>query len=259
MFVRNEVMRMKFFREHPYNVILLLLSVLFMGLPVSYTYANNTCVECHKDIKFINQDRVLFDYYRTWINSTHELEGVTCKDCHGGDPAARDKKKAHKGNFSSLTVMDRFFFEKIPERCGKCHESVLKNFTESKHYKALLKKGTGPHCSTCHGSMNADVYYTSVISRSCENCHNAYTKNLPAVAGEADKILHRINVAHLYKKWVVIDYHFKEPEKVEEILALYNNVAESWHTFDFKELDQKSQDLLNKIRALVRKGPLARK
>jgi len=250
---------MKFLRNILYKVILLLLTVFFTGISVSYTDANDTCVECHKNIKFINENRVLFDYYRTWINSTHEIEGVTCKDCHGGDPTKSDQEKAHKDDFSSLKVTDRFYFKKISERCGKCHEAVLKNFTESKHYKVLLKKGTGPHCSTCHGSMNADVYYTSVISRSCENCHNAYTKNLPSVAGEADKILHRINVAHLYKRWVLIDYHFTEPAKVEEILALYKNVAESWHTFDFKELDQKSQDLLNKIRSLVRRGPLAKK
>jgi hypothetical protein len=249
---------MKFFRENSSNVILLLLTVFFTGVSVSYTDANDTCVECHKDIKFINQNRVLFDYYNNWINSTHEIEGVKCMDCHGGDSTKSDKKKAHKDNFSSLTVTDRFFFEKIPERCGKCHEAVLKNFTESKHYKALLEKGTGPHCSTCHGSMNADVYYTSVISRSCENCHNEYTKNRPEVVGEADKILHRINVAHVYKRWVLIDFHFKEPAKVEEILALYNNVAESWHKFDFEKLDQKSQDLLNKIKSLVSRGPLAK-
>ena len=250
---------MKYFREYSYNVILLLLSVFLILVSVSYSDAADTCVECHKDIKFLNQNRVLFDYYNNWINSTHEIEGVKCMDCHGGDPTKRDKKSAHKNNFSSLTVTDRFFFKKISERCGKCHEAVLKKFTESKHYKVLLDKGTGPHCSTCHGSMNAEVYYTSVISRSCKTCHNEYTKNLPDVVGEADKILHRINVAHVYKRWVLIEFHFTDPAKVEEILALYNNVAESWHTFDFEKLDQKSQDLLNKIKSLVSRGPLAKK
>ncbi len=250
---------MKFFREHSYKVILLLLGVFFTGGSVSYTDAKDTCVECHKDIKFMDKNGVLFEYYSNWINSIHEIEGVTCTDCHGGDPTKSDKENAHKNDFSSLTVTDRFSSQKITERCGKCHKAVLKNFTESKHYKALVKKGTAPNCSTCHGSMNADVYYTSVISRSCKNCHNEYTKNIPDIVGEADKILHRINVAHLYKRWVLIEYHFTEPTKVEEILALYINVAESWHTFDFEELDQKSQVLLRKIRTLVRRGPMAKK
>ncbi|MEN8264126.1 MAG: cytochrome c3 family protein [Nitrospirota bacterium] len=250
---------MKFIREISYKVMLLFLTVFFMGISVSYADAKDTCVECHKDVKFKTQNRVLFDYYSNWINSTHEIEKVKCIDCHGGDPAKSDKESAHKDDFSSLTAADRFSFKKIPERCGKCHEAILKNFTKSKHYKALLEKGTGPHCSTCHGSMNADVYFTSVISRSCKNCHNEYSKNLPEVVGEADKILHRINVAHVYKKWVLIEFHFTEPAKVDEVLVLYNNVAESWHKFDFKELDQKSQDLLKKIKLLVSRGPLAKK
>jgi len=250
---------MKFFRELAYKVMLLLLSVFCTGISVSYAAAKDTCVACHKDIKFINQHGVLFDYYGNWINSIHEIEGVKCMDCHGGDPTKSDQESAHKGNFSSLTVADRIFSQKITERCGKCHKAVLKNFTESKHYKALPDKVTGPHCSTCHGSMNANVYYTSVISRSCKNCHNEYTENRPDIVGEADKILNRINVAHAYKRWVLIEYHFKEPAKVEEIIDLYNNVAESWHTFNFEELDQNSLDLLNKIKSLVRRGPLARK
>lgn len=250
---------MKFFREHAYKVILILIGVFFTWLSVSYTDAKDSCVECHKDIKFLDQDGVLFDYYSTWINSIHEIEGVTCKDCHGGDPTKGDKDRAHKKDFSSLMDKDRATSQKITERCGKCHKAVLKNFTESKHYKALRDKGRTPNCSTCHGSMNADVYYTSVISMSCKNCHNEDTKNVPDIAGEADRILYRINVAHLYKRWVLFDYLDNEPEKVEEILALYKNVAESWHTFDFKELDQKSQVLLRKIRTLVRSGPLAKK
>jgi hypothetical protein len=238
---------------------LVFLTVFFIGISVSYIDAKDTCVECHKDIKFKTQNRILFDYYINWTDSTHEIEDVKCKDCHGGDPTKSDKEGAHKNDFSSLTAADRFSFKKIPERCGKCHEAILKNFTESKHYKALLEKGTGPHCSTCHGSVNANVYYTSVITRSCQDCHNEYTKNRPEVVGEADKILHRINVAHAYKRWVLIEFHFKEPAKVDEIIDLYNNVAESWHKFDFKELDQKSDDLLKKIKSLVGRGPLAKR
>jgi len=248
-----------FIKKYTVIMRLIFLIVFFIGLSVSYIDAKDKCVECHKDIKFQIQNPGLFKYYVNWKNSIHEIEGVKCMDCHGGDPTKSDKESAHKDNFSSLTATDRFFFKKIPERCGKCHEAVLKNFTGSKHYKALLEKGTGPHCSTCHGSMNVDVYFTSVISRSCKNCHNEYTKNHPEVVGEADKILHRINVAHVYKRWVLIEFHFKEPAKVDEILALYNNVAESWHKFDFKELDQKSKDLLKKIQSLVNRGPLAKK
>ncbi len=239
-----------FLNKHTLIMRLIFLAVFFIGLSVSSIEAKDTCVECHKDIKFRTQNPVLFNYYANWKDSTHDIEDITCKDCHGGDPTKGKKEDAHKGNYSSLSSIDNAAFKKIPQRCGECHKEVLKNFVESKHYEALIEKGTGPHCATCHGSVNADVYYTSVISRACKDCHNEYTKNRPEIVGEADKILHRINVAQAYKKWILINYEDKEMPLVMEMLALYSNVTESWHKFNFKELDQKSQDLLSKMKSL---------
>ncbi len=239
------------FMKKSHLTILVLLTIFFTGLSVSDIDAKDRCLDCHKDIKFRVQNRILFDYYTQWKDSTHDIASVSCNDCHGGDPTKIDKESAHRNGFSSLTSIENESFKEIPKRCGKCHEEILKNFKESKHYSALIEKGTGPHCSTCHGSVNINVYYTSVISRTCQGCHNEYTKNRPEIVGEADKILHRINVSHAYKRWILIDYHDEYPEKVEEILTLYKAVAESWHTFDFRELDRKSEDLLNKMKSLI--------
>lgn len=254
-FIKNDRGKeMSLFKKTSHITIIVFLALLFIGPFITYTDAKDRCIECHKDTKFRVQNKILFDYYNNWKDSTHDIASVSCNDCHGGDPTKRDKKDAHKDGFSSLTSIDNASFKKIPKRCGKCHEEVLKNFKESKHYKALLEKGTGPHCSTCHGSVNINVYYTSVIARSCKDCHNAYTKNHPEIVGEADKILHRINVSHAYKRWLLIDYQDVYPAEVEEIIMQYADVAESWHKFDFRELDQKSEELLNKIKSLVSKG-----
>ncbi len=247
-----------FMKKHTLIMRIIFLIVFIAGASISYVDAKDTCVECHKNIKFRTQNPVLFNYYANWKDSTHDIEEITCKDCHGGDPTKGNKEDAHKGNYSSLVSIDNAAYKKIPQRCGACHEAVLKNFVESKHYKALIEKGSGPHCATCHGSVNADVYYTSVISRACKDCHNEYTKNSPEIVGEADKILHRINVSQAYKKWIMINYADKATAQVKEMLALYANVTDSWHTFNFKELDQKSQDLLIKMKA-IRKIALAEK
>ncbi len=239
-----------FIKKHKLVIRHILLIAFFVGLSVSYIDAEDKCIECHRDIKFKIQKPVLFKYYTNWKNSTHDIEVIACKDCHGGDSTKDNKEDAHKGNYSSLSSIDKTSFKDIPQRCGQCHEEVLKNFVESKHYKALIETGTGPHCATCHGSVNVDVYYTSVISRACKYCHNEYTENRPEIVGEADKILHRINVSRALKRWISIHYEDKETAQVEEVHALYSNVAESWHKFDFEEIDQKSQDLLNKIKSL---------
>lgn len=232
---------------------LIFLTVFFVVLGVTHLYAKDTCIDCHKDDKFRVQSKVLFDYYNNWRDSVHDLSGVTCTDCHGGDPTKTDKDAAHKGNFSSLSDVDKSSFKEIPQRCGKCHDTILKNFVESKHYKALLKEGIGPHCATCHGSVNTEVYYTSIIAKTCVACHNEETKNHPEVAEVADKILHRINVSRIYRNWALTFYSDKEPEKLKEIITLYGNIADSWHRFDFAQLDEKSQELLNKFKSIIRK------
>jgi ribosomal protein L37AE/L43A len=240
-----------FNKKNLYRIVFIFLAAFFVMSAVPYTYAKDTGVDCHKDDKFRVKNRSLLEYYSDWKDSVHDLAGVKCTDCHGGNPNERDKKAAHKDHFSSLTAIEKASFKLIPQRCGKCHEEVLKYFAESKHYKALLEKETGPHCSTCHGSMNAQVYYTSLVTWTCKECHNEYTKNRPEVVGEADKILHRINVSRAFMRWVSDYYSDKEPEKVKEINAQYKDLANSWHKFDFAQLDKKSHALLHRLKSLV--------
>lgn len=247
---------MTFNKKNFYGMRLIFLIVFFVGLGVQHVYAKDTCIDCHRDDKFRVQNKVLFDYYNNWKDSTHDLSGVTCTDCHGGDPTKTDKDVAHKDGFSSPRVSGEIFYKKIPQTCGsnKCHGDVLKNFIESKHFKALIKEGKGPHCATCHGSVNTEVYYTSIIARTCEACHNEETKNRPEATKSAEKILQRINVSHGYRNWTLIYYSDKEPVTFKEINALYEDIATSWHSFDFEELDEKSQELLNKLKSIVNRG-----
>ena len=181
----------------------ILLTLFLTLLTVSYAGAKDTCLECHRDRKFQTESRLLFDYYRNWRGSVHDLENVSCADCHGGDRTEKDKEKAHANDFTSLTHRDKDSYKKITDRCGRCHKDILTHFTESKHYKALLENATGPHCSTCHGSVNTNVYYSSVIWRSCKECHNEYTKNRPDVVEAAARILDRINVSYGLMRWVL--------------------------------------------------------
>ena len=241
-------------KKNLYGMLFVLVIIFFMGLTAPSVYAKDMCVDCHKNEKFRIQKKVLFDYYNNWKDSTHDLAGVTCTDCHRGDATKSNKDAAHKGHFSFVGVTDKESFKKIPQICGKCHEEVLGNFVESKHYRALSEKGNGPHCVTCHGSMNVKVYYTSIIAKACDDCHNEYTKNHPEVVGEADKILHRINVSRAFRNWVTIHYSDKEPRTVKKINELYRNITNAWHTFQFVKLDEKSLDLLNQLKSLVNRG-----
>ncbi|UCD34390.1 MAG: hypothetical protein JSU90_08815, partial [Nitrospiraceae bacterium] len=240
-------------------LFIMVCSFLLITVPGAPAADKDSCLDCHKDEAFRVQNKMLYDYYQNWKDSIHELAGVACSDCHGGNPAKADKDAAHKGNFSPLSSADRESYKLIPGRCGACHEPVLKNFRESQHYTALIKKGSGPHCVTCHGSMNAEVYYTAVVARACQECHNEYTKLSPEVVGEADKILQRINVSRAMRNWVSVYYAEKAPDDVAEINALYSDVADSWHRFSFSDLDRKSEDLLARLKSMVNKKLAERK
>lgn len=240
-------------RRWPFLTVMLSV-LLIMGLSKAPAADKDSCLDCHKDEAFRVQNKMLYDYFQNWKDSIHDLAGVTCADCHGGNPSKEDIKSAHKGNFSPLSSAERASYKLIPDRCGACHEEVLKNFRESGHFTALVKEGAGPHCVTCHGSMNAEVYYTSVVARACQECHNEYTKNRPEVVGEADKILQRINVSRAMRNWVSIYYAEKAPDDVSEINTLYSDVADSWHQFKFTELDGKSEELLSRLKSMVNKG-----
>jgi hypothetical protein len=245
---------MRFIKKEPFKVKLILLTLFFSGLFLSDVSAKDMCIDCHKDDKFQVQNKIVYDYYNNWKDSIHDLSGVTCTDCHGGDPTKADIETAHKDNFSSFTERDKESFKKIPQICGRCHEAVLKNFVDSKHYKAVLQEGTGPHCATCHGSVNTEVYYTSIIGKACRSCHNEETKNLPQVGVEAEEILQNINVARAYRNWALIFYTDKETVKLKEINALYRDITDSWHKFDFARLKDKSRGLLNSLKSIVNKG-----
>jgi hypothetical protein len=233
--------------------------VFLLGTSSPGISAEDTCLDCHKDIKFLVQNKKLYDYYKLWEDSTHDLSDVTCTDCHGGSSDKMDKDAAHKGKFLTFKNGDKTAFKQIPLVCGRCHKDVLKNFISSKHYKELRGKGTGPNCVTCHGSMNTGVYEAHNIAKGCEACHNEESKNSPEVGAQAKTILKHINFTRSYKKFVTIYYSEKEPELIKKINSQYTDIVYSWHTFDFKMIDEKSMELLNVLKAKVNKKLAERK
>jgi hypothetical protein len=199
----------------------------------------------------IVQSKKLFDYYQTWKNSPHDIAGVKCTDCHGGDPKKDDKDAAHKKKFISFRIGEKETFKYVPQICGRCHKEVLKHFLSSKHYEALRGKGTGPNCITCHGSMNVGIYKASEIGDACKVCHNEETNISPETGKVAEGVLHNINILRVYNEWLSNHTIFNE-EKREKLVALYRDIVLSWHTFDFTQIEERIQKPLQKARRFTR-------
>ncbi|MBI4403697.1 MAG: hypothetical protein HY537_06035, partial [Deltaproteobacteria bacterium] len=91
---------------------------LFCQVPA---FASNGCVDCHKDEKFKVQNKLLYDYYKNWENSPHEIANVSCVDCHGGNTKTHDKVEAHLGLLPQSDPKSPVYYKNIPATCGRCH------------------------------------------------------------------------------------------------------------------------------------------
>lgn len=91
------------------------------------------------------------------------------------------------------------------------------------------------------------------MAKACEVCHNVETKNTPEIGKKAEDILTRINFIHAYRKWILLYYSEKKPKIVNEINTLYKDIVYSWHKFNFDKIDEKTKEILLKLKAIYHK------
>ncbi|HKP47793.1 MAG TPA: cytochrome c3 family protein [Pyrinomonadaceae bacterium] len=147
----------------------------------------SSCIECH--IKL--EDPRLSAPAKLFDNDIHKSRGLSCNDCHGGDPNADTKEAAKdpsKGYLGKPKTLD------IPAYCGKCHSdaNLMKRFNPSLrvdqereyytsvHGRLLKEKGdtrvaTCISCHSVHGIRSptdplSSVYPLNVAS-TCAKCH----------------------------------------------------------------------------------------
>ena len=125
----------------------------------------DVCVECHSSDMMKPEMRVIPPQ---WEMSWHHQNGVSCHNCHGGDPQDEANSMSPQRGFVGTPK-----YAKVPEFCGKCHVGILKNFLESGHGKTLKASGKGPNCVTCHGVHNIQKASINIISEQlCTKCHS---------------------------------------------------------------------------------------
>ncbi|MCP4642745.1 MAG: hypothetical protein GY851_20025, partial [bacterium] len=75
---------------------------------------------------------------------------ATCNDCHSA-PDPNGKRTAHRILGAGDSESPISFFN-IPDTCGGCHESWMKDYWDGIHGK-MVKRGAvdSPVCTTCHG------------------------------------------------------------------------------------------------------------
>ncbi len=196
----------------------------------------NSCVRCHTALSgssFVGAKS------HSWEGSIHQEHGITCDQCHGGDPKARSERLAHVGVFSSSNPDSSVYYKNIPKTCGKCHGAEYYKFTQSFHYKKLETTGQGPNCVTCHGSMVTTVLQPDDLASVCERCHNARLGIYPYVPEKAKAVLLLLQENKALLSADKKLYTAKSDRKLlDTAQANVTSARLEWHTFNLDAIVQ---------------------
>jgi hypothetical protein len=126
----------------------------------------NVCLDCHDSDLMQPEYRAIVT---EWRKSWHYQNGVSCQDCHGGNPRDAAKAMAPESGFVGVPKP-----KEVPKFCGKCHIGIMQSYLESDHGKALMTTGRGPNCLVCHGDAHKIQKANIEIIRPqlCGVCHS---------------------------------------------------------------------------------------
>jgi len=215
--------------------------------------ASDSCIACHSDSELMVTNKKLYDYFLRWGSSIHKQEGVSCSDCHGGNPAIADKQGAHGGDLSGAEVKSAVNFRNIPDTCGGCHEEIFDGFRKSDHFEVVANgeevEQQGPTCVTCHGSINVAILDVTTVEEICQRCHNQESDNQPENPREARALLNRFLSIHRYYRYITVRGDPTDTKLFfERIDEQIRDLNVTWHSFDLEAIEKKTEAVLHELK-----------
>jgi cytochrome b6 len=172
--------------------------VVLLGVAAANAFAappaKTSCIACHSSDMF---DAAAKAKVKTYADDVHAKVGLSCQDCHGGNPdpkLAEDMVSAMDASYKPNPYVGKPDRVKMPEFCGRCHSSaaymkkfnpsarvdVVNEYRSSMHGQQLAKGDPNvAMCIDCHGvhgilrkdNPAAPVYPTHV-AETCSRCHS---------------------------------------------------------------------------------------
>jgi predicted CXXCH cytochrome family protein len=169
------------------KIIILLLIVMGIGFSEN-SFQDDACVSCHLEV----DEDLDVPVMSNMDNDIHIQIGLSCADCHGGDPTAFDDLDAAMWDDESfLGIIGK---SEQPEVCGSCHSNsvYMRNYSTStrtdqvdqywtSRHGILLKSGDTKvaTCVSCHGVHGIypkddprSTVYALNVPNTCAHCHS---------------------------------------------------------------------------------------
>ena len=204
-----------------FPVILVLLAMLLLA-QLAAAAEDSVCIQCHGGM-----EGRLGEPVKLWQTSVHAKNGISCNDCHGGDPT----------DFAMAMSPERGFLGKpgyaeVPAFCGRCHLGVKEDYLASAHGLALDRGGA--QCVMCHSNHAIQPASIELINeKSCTRCHEYDRAKLvkEAISGtEATLVKLENSVSSLHRLGIDV-----EPLR-QDLFAKRNDFRRVFHTVNLEKI-----------------------
>lgn len=173
-------------------ILAALAAMLFTGA-AAQAQPQTSCTRCHDSAMFSAQERAKV---RGFHNDVHAQAGLSCHDCHGGnpDPKIEDMLAAMDTEYGPAPFVGRPKRKDIPAFCGKCHSSAefMKRFNPAARVDQVTEYASSMHgqrlaqgdekvatCIDCHSvhgirrkSDPESPVYPTHVATTCSRCHS---------------------------------------------------------------------------------------
>jgi predicted CXXCH cytochrome family protein len=195
-----------------YSICFVVLGTFFF--PIAIHAQTNSCVDCHNELGDEFQELV-----ESFEGDIHQQFGLSCVDCHGGNPEEDDFDLAKDESFKGIPERPQ-----IPQFCASCHSdsSYMRRFNPSlrvdqeyiywtSEHGQLLKKGDTKVavCTDCHNThgIQASTHPKSWtfpwnIPQMCGRCHSdqSYMKDYRISITQWDDYKESVHAHALFEK-----------------------------------------------------------